>query len=169
MDKKLITGFLLGIIAGLLISKLEQATPTTVTHSATIAKNATVVKNVTVIKEVKPSKEQFLHALWQVEASGELYPSDGDNGNAIGPYQIWKVYWLDAVEFSGLGGSYEDCRDIVYAEQVIHKYMKRHARDAWESGDWETVARIHNGGPNGATKTSTVKYWKKVEEHLNGI
>jgi hypothetical protein len=32
--------------------------------------------------------------------------------------------------------------------------------------DLETVARIHNGGPRGATKTSTQKYWAKVRSHL---
>ena len=31
---------------------------------------------------------------------------------------------------------------------------------------WETLARIHNGGPDGWKKYGTKKYWRRVQEHL---
>ena len=110
--------------------------------------------------------EEIYNALWMVESSGSLDPKDGDNGNAIGHYQIWEPYWKDAVEFSDLEGTYQDCRTKEYAEAVIAEYMKRYCNEAWETGDWQTVSRIHNGGPRGATKKNTEKYWLKVQQQL---
>ena len=33
----------------------------------------------------------------------------------------------------------------------------------------EDIARIHNGGPNGYRRSSTVGYWNKVRAHLQYI
>lgn len=100
----------------------------------------------------------FLDCLWDKEASKQWEPRDGDNGNAIGPYQIWKVYWQDAVEFDkSIGGTYQDCRNKAYAEKVIKAYMRRYAPT---NASYEVMARIHNGGPRGHRKAATVKYWR---------
>lgn len=70
---------------------------------------------------------------------------DGDNGKAIGPYQIWQVYWTDAVQFdSTIGGTYEDCRKREYAEKIIRAYMKRYAP---ANASFRDMVMIHNGGP----------------------
>lgn len=109
----------------------------------------------------------ILDALWMVESSGREQPPDGDDGKAIGPYQIHRDYWLDAVTVSPeLGTDYQDCRKRAYAERVIEAYMRRHAPDAWQRGDAEVIARIHNGGPRGMQKPATEAYWQKVRRHL---
>jgi len=111
----------------------------------------------------------ILEAIRFVECGDVETPPDGDNGNAIGHYQIWHVYWFDAVEFdSTIGGSYEDCRSRKYAEKVVAAYMNRYCRDAWAKGDAERIARVHNGGPRGHKKESTLKYWRKVQRKLEG-
>ncbi|MGA0869001.1 MAG: hypothetical protein ACO3UM_08720 [Planctomycetota bacterium] len=105
-------------------------------------------------------RAQILDAIRQIESSGLPNPPDGDQGRAIGPYQIHEVYWRDAHAFApSLGGRYADCRSRAYAEKVIDAYMRRYAADAWLVGEAETVARIHNGGPDGASKSSTLGYW----------
>ena len=39
----------------------------------------------------------------------------GDQGRAIGPYQIWKSYWSDATDFAkSIGGKYEDVKEKGY-------------------------------------------------------
>lgn len=112
-------------------------------------------------------RQDILDAIRFVESSGRTNPPDGDNGKAIGPYQIHKVYWVDAHQFDkSLGGSYQDCRKRAYAERVIDAYMRRYAKQAWTDGDGQTIARIHNGGPKGHTKTATDRYWAKVEKQL---
>ncbi len=107
--------------------------------------------------------EPLLDALWMVEASRRLHPPDGDGGHSIGPYQISRPYWKDATEFDPkLGGSYEDCRDKEYAEQIVLAYWRRYI----PAGSDEDRARVHNGGPQGHKKQATLKYWQKVEREL---
>lgn len=100
-------------------------------------------------------------ALWQVESSRRERPPDGDDGRSIGPYQITKEYWFDAEMQHGV---YGDCLRKSYAESVMLRYWERWCPGAREAGDWETLARVHNGGPRGAEKESTVAYWARVRE-----
>lgn len=113
------------------------------------------------------SHREILDAIRMVESGDRDDVRDGDGGLAIGPYQIHRVYWQDALEAEpGLGGRYEDCRRRAYAEKVIAAYMRRHAADAWRSRDAQTIARVHNGGPTGPAKAATLTYWKRVREAL---
>ena len=114
------------------------------------------------------SHTPLMDAICKVESN--CNPSAvGDNGNAIGPYQIWYVYWKDAVEYDkSIGGKYEDCYNKEYSEKIVRAYWKRYAnkkRLGREVTD-EDRARIHNGGPNGYKKKATIKYWKKVKKEL---
>ena len=109
-----------------------------------------------------------LRAIRQVETGGCADPANatGDGGRAIGPYQIHRVYWQDAVEYDpSIGGTYADCRDEAYARRVVVAYVSRYIRSGAE---WtpERCARVHNGGPKGHRKAATVKYWRKVESFL---
>jgi hypothetical protein len=111
--------------------------------------------------------EQILAAIRWVESSNRVDVPNGDQGLAIRPYQIHFVYWQDAIAHApSLGGSYQDCRRRDYAERVIEAYMQRYAPDAWRIGDAETIARIHNGGPRGAEKATTLGYWQRVRQRL---
>ena len=105
----------------------------------------------------------ILDAIRMVECRDRVNCPDGDGGRSIGPYQISLKYYRDAVEFDPrIGGSYQDCRNRAFAERVVRAYMLRYAPQAWRSGDAEVIARVHNGGPRGASILSTIKYWEKV-------
>lgn len=113
----------------------------------------------------------ILEAIRMVESGGRDDCGDGDGGRAIGPFQIHAIYWRDAVEYApelgpSAGHDYQDCRDRQYARRVVVAYMQRWARDAWDRGDAETIARVHNGGPRGADKRATDRYWAKVAAAL---
>jgi len=94
---------------------------------------------------------RILDALRQVETGGSRDPDRavGDNGKALGRFQIWEVYWQDACEYdkSLRSRPYSDVTDPEYAKRVVIAYLSRYAPD-WSI---DTVARIHNGGPRGAT------------------
>ena len=108
----------------------------------------------------------FLDALAQVESSGKD-DAVGDNGKAIGRMQIWEIYWKDAMaKCPKIGGTYQDCTSKVYAERIVVAYLLRYAPNAVASKDWQTLARIHNGGPRGATKAATRGYWVKVRREM---
>jgi hypothetical protein len=95
---------------------------------------------------------RILDTLQSVETGGERDPDRavGDGGKALGAYQIWRVYWVDACEYdpSLRAHGYQAVTDREYAERVVIAYLSRYARD-WSI---DTIARIHNGGPAGATK-----------------
>ena len=106
-----------------------------------------------------------LDAIKAVETGGCADPNaaTGDNGRAIGAFQIHKCYWQDAVEYDKtIGGCYADCRNEAYARRIVVAYLSRYCR-VWTA---ETVSRIHNGGPKGASRAATLAYWHKVENAL---
>lgn len=114
----------------------------------------------------KPAElNKFLNALHQVETSGRSGHIVGDKGKALGPLQIHKSYWQDVKNI--VGGKYEDVENLNYSKKVVLAYLNKYGRKAFQQGDWETLAKIHNGGPDGANNPNTQGYWKKVKRHLN--
>ena len=114
-------------------------------------------------------RQRILEAIQVVETGGLNRPTypDGDGGLSIGPLQISRLYWLDALRFDrSIGGSYQDCRELAYARRVVRAYMRRYVPEAWGRADAEVIARTHNGGPRGAAKRSTLRYWDKVRAAL---
>lgn len=113
---------------------------------------------------VAQPSEKVLDAIKQVESSGVENPPDGDGGKAIGIFQIWHAYWVDAVAFDkSIGGTYQDCRKPEYARKVVRAYLTRYGG---KNVSDETAARLHNGGPKGHKKSATLKYWRKIQKHL---
>lgn len=107
--------------------------------------------------------DNLLDAMYTVE-SGRGKNLVGDGGKAIGPYQIWREYWQDAVEHDpSIGGKYEDCMNKAYAEKIIRAYWARYAP---KGATLEQLARIHNGGPRGHKRSATVKYWNKIVKEM---
>ena len=108
---------------------------------------------------------QLLDAIRTVESQNDPNVPDGDGGKAIGQYQIWYAYWLDACEYdpSLKARGYAACRtDEAYARRVVIAYLTRYGKGKTD----EQLARIHNGGPSGHRKSSTLKYWKKVQKEM---
>ena len=119
----------------------------------------------------------LFNAIRQVETGGECDPqyAVGDGGTSFGPYQIRKNYYNDAVEYNPYllddGKSFQNVRgpgSNAYSKMVIQAYMDRYAteRRLGHPATDEDIARIHNGGPNGFRKHSTLKYWRKVQAYL---
>ena len=102
--------------------------------------------------------ESFWRALHQVETSGRHGPIVGDGGKALGPLQIHRAYHAD----SRVAGDYSRVADLAYSKRVATAYLQRYAPEAWARGDVEVLARVHNGGPRGASKPATLGYGRKV-------
>ncbi len=109
--------------------------------------------------------DKFFDVLAMQESSGLEKPDDGDNGRAIGPFQIWYPYWADATQHDpSIGGTYQDCRKREYAEKVVIAYMDRYCD---YKANVEEMARIHNGGPGAFRKKKATKYWLSFQRHMN--
>lgn len=59
-----------------------------------------------------------------------------------------------------------DVWNAAKCEKVMLGYWRRYCPKALASGDYETLARVHNGGEHGASRESTLRYWKKVKMKL---
>lgn len=114
---------------------------------------------------ITPVPKPLLAEMNQVEASGKhANVKPGDNGAARGPFQIHFKYWTDAVAYDKtIGGTYADCEHYDYSVKVVTAYMNRYAKGYLTSNNYEALARIHNGGPNGYKDKKTIVYWNKYK------
>jgi hypothetical protein len=107
----------------------------------------------------------LLDAIRAVETGGHPNPAKavGDGGRSLGPYQISRQYWRD----SGVRGRYQWVRNRAYAERVMIAYWQRHCPGALAKPDWQTLARVHNGGPDGSRVRQTRDYWHRVRRQMS--
>jgi len=106
--------------------------------------------------------EKLLDAIEIKESSGRgAATPDGDDGAAIGSFQIHRAYWTDAMKALGKNWPYSDARIPWKARAATRAYIRHYARAA-RRPDLEAMARIHNGGPVGYRKPVTVQYWREV-------
>jgi len=111
---------------------------------------------------------KLLAAMCEVESNCD--PTKVGKAGEIGWYQIMPDFWTDALEHDPtIGGVYEDvAKDKEYAERIILTWWDRYAtvkRLGREPTD-EDRARMHNKGPNGYKKDSSIPYWMKVQDEL---
>lgn len=112
------------------------------------------------------ANDKLIRAVHLVETSGKLGAIKGDGGLALGPLQIHRGCWKDAVEFDkSIGGKYEDCKDLEYSKKIFLAYQRRYAK--FTRNNPEQMARLWNGGLGGIkTPKNTNHYWNKVKKHL---
>lgn len=117
----------------------------------------------TLQRNVSKTVQYLIYAIGMVEV-GSAYQDCNKRGlnGELGPLQITRAYWKD----SGVPGRWEDCRSWEYSVKVLCSYLRRYAKEALQKNDFETLARIHNGGPRGAQKPQTASYWEKVQRYL---
>jgi hypothetical protein len=106
---------------------------------------------------------ELFQSIRTVETGGHKNPNYavGLSGE-VGAYQITEAYLHDALEHCpNLKKLNKTVHDPYYAEAVMISYWDRYA----SSGDYETLCKLHNGGPQGPYKSSNV-YWEKVKHEL---
>ncbi len=84
---------------------------------------------------------------------------------AIGAYQLHKIYVDDVNKILGEDRyTYADRWDADKSREMVRIYTEHYGQ--WAIFDFEVLARIHNGGPDGWKKESTLPYWEKVKAEL---
>ena len=110
-------------------------------------------------------------ALIAVESSGDPN-AIGDEGRAYGLLQMHSAYVQDASEWAKADWTHEDAFDPQKARTIFIAYMDCYAQDHKRPEGMsraQYVSRIHNGGPTGFMKKSTIPYWQKVKKHLTDL
>lgn len=119
-----------------------------------------------IVAPTAPTKDlrSLFDVICEVETGGHRNSTNaqGDNGRSLGPYQISRAYWRD----SGVPGRYQMVRNMAYAERIMRAYWKRYCPRELSQLDFQTLARIHNGGPKGAQNSRTLSYWRRVQSKL---
>ena len=91
----------------------------------------------------------------------------GDDGAAIGIYQIHKDYWTDATDTLEVEWDYIFAKDPFRSTCVVIAYLSlygcRYEDEIGQPATMEVLARIHKDGPDGYKKESSKAYWKKIE------
>lgn len=112
----------------------------------------------------------FVDAVAKVESGNRpLAPYWDVNATRLGYFSISRDVWKDATQFdkSLANGTWEQCqKDKAYGAKVMLAYLRRYCPAAVKANDYQTMARVWNGGPKGATKQATVKYWTKVKKEM---
>jgi hypothetical protein len=168
---------LIGIAIGLIIAALFHDC-TEYTNIATERETSmeTAIREDGGQRPEAPSFDDLLDAIEWVESKGDA-DAVGDNGRAVGAYQLHKIYVDEVNRLLGNETySYEDRWDKAKSRQMTHIYLLYHAFTAQTElrlleykgsfGRFEILARIHNGGPQGYKKESTKAYWLKVKERM---
>jgi hypothetical protein len=114
--------------------------------------------------------DRLIDAIEWVE-SGCDSSAVGDDGKAVGAFQIHKIY-VDEVNRIIIKNKYriptfryEDrlCNNM--SRVMVYIYLSEFGKHSLPD-KLEIAARIHNGGPQGYKKESTKAYWAKVKERL---
>lgn len=112
----------------------------------------------------------LVSALIEVESNGNSN-AIGDNGNAIGCLQIWKVVVDDINRIYKTNFKYSDRTNRIKSVYMCIEYLtywgKVYHRKTNLEPNNEVYSRIWNGGPYGYKKECTKKYWNKVKLILN--
>ncbi len=138
-------------------------------------------------KSSGPTFDDLLDAIEWIESKGDAN-SVGDNGNAVGAYQLHKIYVDDVNRSLALRGiknafTYKNRWNRNKSRDMVMVYTEHYATKAWNkiwnNGQFATTkkregfmkyfelqTRIHNGGPRGYRLPATKKYWLKVKERL---
>jgi hypothetical protein len=101
----------------------------------------------------------LLDAIARVESHDVTWAA-GDGGRAFGAYQIHRAYWADGTRFLGVDWDYGQAADPAKAREVVKAYLLHYGRGC----SLLEMARIHNGGPNGHRKPSTLNYARRIEQ-----
>jgi hypothetical protein len=111
--------------------------------------------------------DKFIKAIHMVESSGRTGNIIGDSGRALGPLQIHRSYFHDAIQFDpSLSRNYNNVTNLAFSKKVVSAYLNRYAPKAVETNNYEIMAKVHNGGPAGFKNPNTQRYWAKVEKHI---
>jgi len=106
--------------------------------------------------------ERLLDAIAAVESCNKA-EAIGDKGLAIGTYQIHRDYWEDGTRFLGVSWDYQKAFDREKSRKVVKAYLLYYGKDK----DLIEMARIHNGGPKGYMKKSTLSYARKIKRIIH--
>jgi len=115
--------------------------------------------------DVKPKTEwdYLISAIYQLESSSGQQ-TIGDNGKAVGPFQIHECMVDDVNRIVGYKKfSYQDRYNYNKSLEMFNIYQRFYNPNK----NIEAAARMWNGGPTGMKKHTTKKYYKQIKNLMS--
>ena len=124
--------------------------------------------------------ENLLNAIAQVESNGDD-SAIGDNGKAVGRFQIWKTYVDECNRISnikklGKTFTYEDRLNPEKSEEMVIIYLSfwgnQYERKTKQTATLEVLAKIHNGHAfwnRSKSDPKNAKYFRNLERYWNKV
>ena len=117
----------------------------------------------------------FILTLIAIESGGNK-DAVGDKhlrNHAYGVCQIRQPYLTDVNRIAGTSHSLKEVQESPALSRwcvvtYVRHYGAIYTKKTGKQMDLEVAARIHNGGPNGWKRKTTVAYWKKFQEFQMG-
>lgn len=118
-------------------------------------------------RKVVEVSEALILAIAKVESNNNSF-AIGDNGKAVGKFQIWIDVVKDINRIDGqISFTYKDRFCPIKSRAILVRYLwyygTRYQKITGKVPDDEVLARIWNGGPNGYKRSTTLPYWNKVK------
>jgi len=132
------------------------------------------------IVELKPkdvqvviSEQDLVSALILVESRGNdsaigdrhLVGEEAVGALQIRPVMVREVNRILKIQKSDKRYKLKDRFNREKTLEMFYIWKNYHHKDS----DFETIARNWNGGPRGYKRSSTLRYWKKVQKELDGL
>ena len=119
--------------------------------------------------ETESEWNKFLTSLAMVETSGRdvIKHLDTNGRYSYGCLQIQAPYLQDSRLNYTLEDMYVRSKAFEVAKAYLTRYARNYEKRTGKPATYEVLARIHNGGPRGAEKDATIKYWNKVKAQLD--
>jgi len=121
----------------------------------------------------KPTVQDVIDAIREVETGGNPNPTNavGDGGRSIGPWQISRPYYDDALwilnqQLEATPSYSVAAKSDVWGPKIMLAYWTRYCPEAVTNVDAQTLARTHSGGLFGPSRSATLPYWHKVQAVL---
>ena len=118
-------------------------------------------------KDFLPIPAKFKQIISLIE-SNNRDNAIGDNGKALGRYQIWQICYDDACNYDkSISFSYNSLTNKANSDIILTVYLNRYGRELIKLNDFESLARLWNAGPNWKNKKNlTNSYVSKFRKHL---
>jgi hypothetical protein len=132
----------------------------------------TVILAVTTSPAMNAWNHPLFAAMRQVESFNGKKPV-GDQGRSRGVYHIQACYIDDVNRVYGTRFTLAYRDDPVKSHRIVRLYLAHYGQVYTQATGkpvtCEVLARIHNGGPNGWRKPTTVKHWRRVAREMRKI
>lgn len=114
-----------------------------------------------------------VYGFWLSGLYGAIAEVESSRGStSANVYQLRDVYIEDVNRIAGTTFTRADAENRDKAEYMMAIYWLHYGdlyqRETGKEPDFEVLARIHNGGPDGWRKESTRSYWQRVARVMSG-